>query len=283
MIDINESAFEAEVLQASFEQPVLVDFWAPWCGPCRALGPLLEKIERDLSGRVKLVKINSDDNQQLSSRYQVRSIPFVMLFRDGQAVDSFVGVRAESQIRSFIEGHLPRPGDDQLREAREAAAAGKLDDAAQRFATVLAINPAQDEVRVEYVQLLIRLGRYGDAVPAFEPLRQATRSDLAVAALAQRLEAAIALGSLGSNVDAERLLRAEVDASDSLPARFRLAQWLLLHARWQPAMEELLLIISRDRRFNDDAARKAMLAIFQLCEDAALVGTYRRKLSAALN
>ena len=282
MIEVNEASFEREVIQASFTQPVLVDFWAPWCGPCRALGPTLERVEADLAGQVRLVKINSDENPQLSARFQIRSIPFVALFKDGQQVDSFVGARPAGQILGFLDPHLPKAGDEHLREAREHVAQGRLDEAAQAYATALAVNPAQDPVRAEYVRLLIRLGRAQDAAPAFEPLRRAAASDLGIAALARLLEATQALEGIATSADAEAQLRQKFSQSGSLDDQFRLAQWLMLRERWSEAMDECLLIIQRDRRFNDDAPRKTILAIFELCGDAQLVGTYRRKLSAGL-
>jgi len=246
------------------------------------LGPTLERVERDLEGQITLVKVNSDDNPQLSARFRVRSIPLVMLFRDGQAVDSFVGVKSEGQIRTFLAPHLPRPGDDQVRDAREAAAAGRLEEAATAFSTALAINPAQDKVRTEYVRLLISMGRAKDAVAAFEPLRAAARTDLGLAAVAQLLDASLAIQALASAGEVEGELRRALTASDSLDDRYRLAQWCLLNQRWQEAMDLCLEIIGRERRFKDDAARKAMLAAFELCGDAQLVGSYRRRLSAGL-
>jgi len=282
MIDVNEQSFESEVIRASFTQPVLVDFWAPWCGPCRMLGPALERVEKALEGQIRLVKINSDENPQLSSRFRVRSIPLVMLFRDGAPVDSFVGAKPEGQIHAFLAPHLPRPGDDQIRDAQEAAAAGRLDDAASAYATALAINPAQDKVRADYVRLLVSMGRSADAATAFEPLRVAARSDLALAAVGQLLDAAQAIAALPEPGRAESELRRALVETNSLESQLLLAQWLLLNGQWQECMDKCLEIIGRDRKFRDDAARKTMLAAFELCGDPSLVGTYRRRLSAGL-
>ena len=118
MIELSESMFDDEVLEVSKQQVVLVDFWAPWCGPCRMLGPILEKLSQDYEGRVRMVKVNADNAPQLSKRYQIRSIPMVMLFKNGQTVDQFMGVRQESEIRRFIDGHLPRVEDKDLAQAR---------------------------------------------------------------------------------------------------------------------------------------------------------------------
>ena len=279
-MEVNDNTFERDVIQASFSQPVLVDFWAPWCGPCRMLGPVLEKLAQELSGQLELVKINADDNPQLSARFKVRSIPMVMLFRDGQVVDSFLGAKPEGQIRTFLAPHLPKPGDESLREARAAIQAGQHESAAGHYATALAINPAQDGARAEYVRLLLSLGRVQEARTAYEPLRVPARSDLALAALGQLLDAS----SANIAPDAEQSLRAALAADpDSLEIRFQLAQVLMAASRWQAAMDELLVIIARDRKFRDDAARKTMLAIFELCGDPQLVGAYRRKLSAGLH
>lgn len=126
MIELSESMFDDEVLEVSKQQVVLVDFWAPWCGPCRMLGPILEKLSQDYEGRVRMVKVNADNAPQLSKRYQIRSIPMVMLFKDGQTVDQFMGVRQESEIRRFIDGHLPRVEDKDLAQARRLSSEGKL-------------------------------------------------------------------------------------------------------------------------------------------------------------
>lgn len=278
MQDANQDNFDRAVIAASHQQPVLVDFWAPWCGPCRALGPVLERVEQDMGGQFLLVKVNSDENPKLSAQYQVRSIPFVLLFRDGKPVDSFVGALPEGRIRAFLAKHLPRPGDDQIAQAHKDASEGRLEDAAQRFSTALAINPAQDEARLAYVRVLIRLGRVDDARLAFEPLKVAAQLDMKTSAVGQLLSAAEAVGACS---EADCRIAVETSPGD-LSARLKLAQRLLLDEQWQPAMDELLEIISRDRKFGNDLPRKVMLAVFELCGDAQLVGTYRRRLSAGL-
>ncbi len=282
MIDVNEQSFESEVIRVSFTQPVLVDFWAPWCGPCRMLGPALERVEKALEGQVRLVKINSDENPQLSARFRVRSIPLVMLFRNGAPVDSFVGAKPEGQIHAFLGLHLPRPGDDHLREAQDAVATGRLEEAVSAYATALATNPAQDKVRADYVRLLLSMNRTTEAATAFEPIRTAARSDLALAAVGQLLDAARAISALPESDRGESELQRALAASDSLENRLLLAQSLLLRGQWQACMDLCLEIIGRDRKFREDAARKVMLAAFELCGDPVLVGTYRRRLSAGL-
>ena len=279
MIDANQTNFEQEVIEASREIPVLVDFWAPWCGPCRALGPLLEKVERESAGQFRLVKVNSDENPELSAAFSVRSIPFVLLFRDGAPVDSFVGALPEGQIKAFLAKHLPRPGDDALAQARAAMGAGRREEAVEALRTALAVNPALDDARVDYVRALLQLGRAADARIAFEPLKARASADLKFAALALLIDAAEATAALPSEAAAREALE---KAPDDLEARWQLAQWLMTRGRWQQAMDELLAIVSRDRKFREDAGRKGMLAVFELCEDASLVREYRRKLASGL-
>jgi putative thioredoxin len=279
MIEVTQQNFEVEVIAASQRLPVLVDFWAPWCAPCRALTPVLERIGHDLAGQVSLVKVNSDDNPELAAAIGVRGIPHVVLFKDGRPVDNFVGALPEASIRAFLARHLQKPGEKQLAAAREAMQEKRYAAAAEALSEVLAINPANHEARAEYVTALIRLDRLEQARVAFQPLDRAAKSDLRLASIARLLDAAEAAVAV---TDEGELRRAVAELPQDNARRLLLAQWLMTQSRWAEAMDELLLIAGRDRKFGDDIARRNILAIFELCPDAALVSSYRRKLSASL-
>ena len=279
MIEVTQQNFETEVLAASQRVPVLVDFWAPWCGPCRALTPVLERLEHELAGSVILVKVNSDENPEIAAALGVRGIPNVILFKDGKPVDRFVGAQPESQIRAFLARHLDKPGDAELARAREAMQEKRYATAAEALGAALAINPANQQARADYVLALTRLHRFEQARTAFEPLAGEALADRRIAALEVLLGATEAAAS----VDGEAEARAAVtEAPEDNPRRLTLAQWLMAQSRWAEAMDELLVIVERDRAFGDDIARRTMLAIFEFCPDAALVSTYRRRLSASL-
>jgi len=278
MIEVTRQNFQEEVIAASHGVPVLVDFWAPWCAPCRALTPVLERIEQDLAGQVVLVKVNSDENPEIVAALGVRGIPNVILFKEGRPVDGFVGALPEARIRAFLARHVENPVERQLAVAREAMQEKRHAAAAEALGMLLAVNPADQQVRADYVVALTRLGRFEQARKVFEPLGTPARSDLRLAAVARLLDACE-----GSALDGEAGLRKAVEQSpEDNDARLALAQWLMAHSRWADAMDELMVIAGRDRKFGDDIARRTMLAIFELCPDKALVSSYRRKLSARL-
>jgi putative thioredoxin len=279
MIEVTRQNFQVAVIAASEHAPVLVDFWAPWCAPCRALTPVLERIEHDLAGMVTLVKVNSDDNPEIAAALGVRGIPNVVLFKDGKPVDRFVGVLPEAQIRAFLAPHVQTPEDRQLAVAREAMQEKRFAIAAEALGVVLAINPANREARADYVTALTRLGRLEKARAAFEPLAGTARGDLRLAASGRLLDAYEA----STSVKDESEVRSAVEqAPEDNAARLALAQWLMTQSRWAEAMDELLVIAASDRRFREDIARRSILAIFELCRDPVLISTYRRKLSASL-
>ena len=276
------ATFEKDVIAASTLAPVLVDFWAPWCGPCKTLGPMLEKLEAEYAGKWRLVKVNVDENQELAAHFQVRSIPHVMAFADGQPVDQFVGVLPEGQLREFIERLVPQGADAARLEAQAALAEGRREDAYDALQAALAYDPGFDEARMDRIEMLLDDNRIDEARNEVDLLSPKTTQgiDARFNAIKTRLDAVDAAADLPPT-DA---LEAKVAAHpDDLEARFDLASALIARRKYEGALEHLLAIVQRDRTFRDDIGRKTMLSVFDLAaHQPELVSQWRRKLSALL-
>ena len=295
MIDITIENFEQEVIAASLSQPVLVDFWAPWCGPCKAIGPILEKLETEYGGAFKLAKINSDEEQQIAGAFGIRSIPTVVLMKNGQPVDGFQGALPEGKVREFLDKHLQAlpPGEDEEEEvALPDEAAADPEAQLEKLQHAVATDPANDEARFEYVKSLLLAGREPEARRAFEPVAGKAAVSRRLDALARWLDAIGFAGQHGS--PAELDARIAADRRD-FQARFDRARLLLAQQRWTAAMDELLEILMRDKAWSEDLARKTYIAILEIIEPPKVkvaegqvppedptVATYRRRLSSVV-
>jgi len=281
MSDVTSQNFAQEVIEASRQIPVLVDFWAPWCGPCRTLGPMLEKLEHEYAGKWKLAKVNSDENPELSAHFNVRSIPYVVAFVDGKPVDQFVGVLPEAQLRAFLERVIPQPADVAYREGLAARQADEIAHAREAFQNALAFDPGFDAARFELIALLLDSGDARAAQGEFALLSPKAPQDERYAPLQTRLKATERADSL-PDTDA---LRAQVDtAPDNLQARLDLAEQYIARQEYEAALEQLLAIVERDRAFRDDIARKTMVSVFDMMRDAPqAVSHWRRQLASKLN
>ena len=285
MLDTTQENFSRDVIDASHEAPVLVDFWAPWCGPCRTLSPLLASIETEFRGRLKVVKVNVDENQELSARFGVRSIPFVVAFVAGKAVDSFVGVLPAGSLRDFVGRLLPDPAETQRRKAAALLQAGDAAGAASALRAALALDPDRDATRIDLARLLLEHstgpGRLDEVSACLAGVSASGKLESTWLALNARLHSE----SRAAELPAAEVLQQRIAASpDDLQARLDLADALLARQDYEPALEQLLAIVERDRAFGDDIGRRRMLSVFDLAAgQPQVVSSYRRRLSAVLN
>lgn len=280
MIDTTLSSFERDVIEASMEVPVLVDFWAPWCGPCRTLGPVLERLEREYGGRWKLVKVNSDTNPELVSSFSLKSIPYAVAFVDGNAVAQFMGAQPEPYVRAFLDRLIPNPGQLEHRAAREALVLGQQSVAEDLLKNAIALDPANDGARIDMIRLLLDRAELEGARAHFALLSQRAEQQSNYASVKARMDAAEIAATLPP---ADLLERRVLLDGDDLRARLDLAELHIARQDYAPAFEQLLEIVRRDRAFEDDVGRRKMVEVFDIAADQAeLVAEYRGKLSAVL-
>jgi putative thioredoxin len=317
MMDVTIQNFEAEVIEASMTTPVLVDFWAPWCGPCKSLGPILERVETAYAGRFKLVKIDSDQEQQLAQAFGIKSIPTCVLLMNGQPVDGFMGALPEGQVKQFLDKHLPAEGalptQAATQEAQPQQEAFDAGSARAELEHALASNPGNDDARFDLVKLLIGEGELPEAAALLAPAMARIPVPLRFEAQTQWLNAL-------EFVTTDPRGQWDLDQFDALiaqnkrdfEARFAKSRLLIAIGQWEAAMDELLEIIMRDKKWDDEAPRKTFVALLELMtppkpktQDAtgksaggielmgkaamqedplqAMISSYRRKLSMALN
>lgn len=296
MIDVTIANFEQEVIAASMTTPVLIDFWAPWCAPCKALGPILEKVEADYGGRFKLVKIDSDQEQQLGAAFGIRSIPTCILMINGQPVDGFNSALPEGKVKEFLDKHLPPAEELPEEELQLEEESTEPADVLEKLQHAVATDPADDASRFAYIKLLLQHGQLAAAQAAFAPVADKAAVDRKFGALKLWLEAIDQAAGLPDAAAAKAGLDAKIATNRrDFDARFQLAQWHVAQQRWTDAMDELLEILMRDKSWNEEAARKAFVAVLDIIEppkpkvadgqippDDPTVATYRRRLSSVI-
>jgi putative thioredoxin len=279
-IPVTRESFQRTVIEGSAARPVLVDFWAPWCAPCRALAPLLDKLAAELGDRFTLAKVDTDEEPELAQAFGVRGIPSCKLFVDGRVVDEFTGVLPKPQLRDFLRSALPSPARARVDSAKARLAAGDAEGALHEIEAAAAADPQDEDVALTRLEALLALGRADDAVRIADALETRTlRDERRFAALKSR----VAFCGFAHADLAELERRAARSPADNA-AKLDYAKALAANGRYEQALQALLEVLRADRAFGGDAARKTMVAIFEaLGSDSDLVRRYRRELSAAIN
>ena len=279
VFDVDQQRFETEVLQASLSTPVLVDFWATWCEPCKTLGPMLEKLAAEYNGAFRLGKVDVDKQQELAGMFGIRSIPTVILVKDGQVLDGFSGALPEGQLREFLSRHvqpleaLPEEG------AVDEAPPETPEQAISRLQQAIATDQAKSELKLELALALMRAGQASAAEAELTVLPANLATDARALRLRSELDLVHALKDAGSLTELQQ--RVQADGND-WAARDQLGVRLLLEGDPSAGLEQFLAILQSAREWNDGQAKKRLLAAFATLDDAELVSRYRRRMASLL-
>jgi putative thioredoxin len=281
VFDANLAGFEQDVILKSREVPVLVDFWAAWCGPCKTLGPILEKLATEFAGGFVLAKVDVDAEQQLAGYFQIKSIPTVMLVKDGQIVDGFPGALPEGQLREFLKHHGVEPREASAAEPEAEPAAAPLDPHEEVVRLRAAVHAQPDEAPLQ-LDLALALLATGGAAEA-EALLDALPADLGSDERAIKARARLGFAALLKDAPPREPLQAAIAANpDDLRARHLLGVRLLVEGESEAALDQFLEMLRRDRSYQDQLAKRSLIDAFRVIEDPELVGAYRRKMSSLL-
>jgi putative thioredoxin len=279
VVNVTESTFENVVLAGSMERPVLVDFWADWCAPCRQLMPLLAKLADEFAGAFLLAKVDTEAERNLAAAFGIRSLPTVQLFKDGNPVDQFMGALPEGEIRAFLARHIENETDLRLAELDELIQRGDLVAAERLLETIRSDGEDHPQTFLAEARLKLARGEHEAAAGMLDRAPVELASDPRLAELRGRAGFAAAAATAPARPDCEARLAA--DPADS-EARYGLAVHQVLAGEYEAALETLLALMRSDRGYGDDAARKGMVMIFDLLGEHALVQTYRGKLARLL-
>jgi putative thioredoxin len=281
VFDATTDRFEADVIQRSLQVPVLVDFWAEWCGPCKQLGPLLEKLAAEYHGAFELAKVDVEAEQQLASAFQIRSIPTVMLVKDGQLVDGFPGALPEAQLREFLTHHGIEPGVPVEETAADDAAAPPVDPHAEVMRLRKAVEAEPDKTELK-LDLALALLATGDAHES-EQLLDALPANLATDERTVKARTRLDFAALAKDAPQPQVLEAAIDSNpDDLRARHLLGVQRIVAGDAEAGLEQFLEMLRRNRGFEDGLPRKALIDAFRIVDDEDLVGRYRRRMSSLL-
>ena len=280
VVDVTAENFDRIVLEGSYRQPILVDYWADWCAPCRMLAPILDALANELGGKVLVAKINTEEQRELAAQYGIRSLPTVKLFKGGQPVDEFMGALPESEIRAFLDRHLARESDKLLLQAETLLAQDETDSAAELVEQALIADPDNPRTLIAYTRVKVRLGDFEAAEKSLNALPLDQQDHPEVQALRARLLFDQAVHDAPAMEQLEQRLAANPDDSE---ARYQLAARQVVAEDYAAALEGFYTLLRKDRRYSDDAARKAMLQVFGLLDGSGdLVTNYRAKMMSAL-
>jgi len=274
VIDVTDETFAADVLDASFHGAVVVDFWAPWCGPCQTLGPMLERVAAE-SAEVTLVKVNTDENPQIAQAFQIESIPAVKAFRDGEIVSEFLGALPEAEVRQFFSSLSPTEADELMERGHALLTAGNVDAARAQFEAALAVEGEHGGAAAGLLAILVDSGDLDAAADLAARHEGHPEVD--------RLAPLVRFMRDAADADPGALLeRVEADEGD-IEAQYLLGCVLAARGHWEPALECFLTVVQTDRAFRDDAGRRAMLDVFQLLtNEHPLTNEYRSRLTMIL-